>query len=218
MIQHTAATEQALHSLLPGAHLEPTRLPSVPELELLLLNADFPQHDLDSQAIATLMDEPLYWIFCWASGQVLARYLLDHQDLVKGKTVIDFGCGCGIGAIAAAKAGASKVYACDIDPLALEISARNAALNEVELIPATALADIEHCDVLVVADVLYDRGNFPLLDQFLQSAGQVLLADSRIRNFDHPSYTKLTTELSHTWPDLDESAEFRQVTIYASTG
>jgi ribosomal protein L11 methyltransferase len=49
-----------------------------------------------------------------------------------GETVIDYGCGSGILAIAACKLGASRVYAVDIDPQALIATRDNAARNAVD--------------------------------------------------------------------------------------
>ncbi len=46
-----------------------------------------------------------------------------------GRTVIDYGCGSGILAIAACKLGAARVYAVDIDPQALQSTRDNAARN-----------------------------------------------------------------------------------------
>lgn len=56
---------------------------------------------------------------------------LEGLDL-SGKTVVDFGCGSGILAIAAIKLGASKVIGIDIDPQALQASRENAKRNGVE--------------------------------------------------------------------------------------
>jgi ribosomal protein L11 methyltransferase len=56
---------------------------------------------------------------------------LDSLDL-KGKTVIDFGCGSGILAIAALKLGAASAIGVDNDPQALTASADNAERNEVD--------------------------------------------------------------------------------------
>ncbi|MGP8309085.1 50S ribosomal protein L11 methyltransferase [Vibrio sp. YIC-376] len=55
---------------------------------------------------------------------------LESMDLT-GKTVIDFGCGSGILAIAAIKLGAEKVIGIDIDPQALQASRDNAERNGV---------------------------------------------------------------------------------------
>ena len=56
---------------------------------------------------------------------------LDGAEL-PGKTILDYGCGSGILALAAAKLGAERVWAVDIDPQALMASDDNAAENEVE--------------------------------------------------------------------------------------
>ncbi len=55
---------------------------------------------------------------------------LDSADLA-GKTLIDFGCGSGILAIAAAKLGGARVWAIDHDPQALQATRANAAANDV---------------------------------------------------------------------------------------
>ncbi len=55
---------------------------------------------------------------------------LDSLDLA-GKTLIDFGCGSGILAIAAVKLGAIRAIAIDHDPQALEATTANAAANDV---------------------------------------------------------------------------------------
>ena len=55
---------------------------------------------------------------------------LDAHDL-RNKTVIDYGCGSGILAIAAAKLGAQHIWAVDHDPQALTATANNAAANAV---------------------------------------------------------------------------------------
>ena len=55
---------------------------------------------------------------------------LDGADLT-GKTVLDFGCGSGVLAIAALLLGAERVLACDIDPQALLATRENATLNGV---------------------------------------------------------------------------------------
>jgi 16S rRNA G1207 methylase RsmC len=55
----------------------------------------------------------------------LARRL----DIQPGERVLEMGCGSGILSIAAAKMGAGRVVAVDIDPLALESAVENARLN-----------------------------------------------------------------------------------------
>jgi ribosomal protein L11 methyltransferase len=50
---------------------------------------------------------------------------------IRGKVVLDYGCGSGILAIAAVKLGARHAYAVDIDPKCLEVARENAKLNRV---------------------------------------------------------------------------------------
>ncbi|AQA19340.1 methyltransferase [Halioglobus japonicus] len=207
--------EARLRDILPSAHLEVMPLPDAPELRLLLLAEDYPRQVLNRQEMWAVMDSPLYWIFCWASGQVLARYILDHPEQVAGKRVLDFGCGSGVVAVAAAMAGAREVVACDIDPLAIAATQFNAQLNDVSLVLAEDYFDVQDdIDLIIVADVLYDRENFPWLERFVARAPHVLIADSRVKNFDHPPYRAIDRRQSCTIPDLDESAEFRDVRIY----
>ncbi|HEV8680206.1 MAG TPA: 50S ribosomal protein L11 methyltransferase, partial [Stellaceae bacterium] len=67
----------------------------------------------------------------WAGGQALARFVLDHPETVAGREVLDIGSGSGIVAIAAAKAGAARVVAAEIDPFAAAAIGLNTALNGV---------------------------------------------------------------------------------------
>ena len=76
------------------------------------------------------------------------------------------------------------------------------------------LGQPDHIDLIIVADVLYDKANFPWLRRFLERASEVLVADSRVKDFDHPPYRQIARRDSCTLPDLDESAEFRDVRIY----
>jgi len=65
------------------------------------------------------------------STTVLCLQWLGDNDL-HNKTVIDYGCGTGILAMAAAKLGARRVYATDIDPRAVSACANNLAVNKLD--------------------------------------------------------------------------------------
>jgi predicted nicotinamide N-methyase len=205
----------SIAALLDGARIEAQTLPDCPQIRLYLLNPDYPQHALTREQAAAILSEPAYWVFCWASGQALANYLLQQPEIVRGKRVLDFGTGSGVVAIAASMAGARRVVACDIDPLARRAAEANRSLNGVDYVVAGDWNDIdEQFDLVIAADVLYDRENLPFLTQFLARAPEVLMADSRIKNFDMPPYRAIAQVQSSTWPDLDEFDEFRDVRMY----
>src|SRR5215470_522443 len=93
---------------------------------------------------------PPFWAFVWAGGQALARYVLDHPEVVAGKRVHDLATGSGVVAIAAAKAGAAEVGVSDVDPAAVDAAMRNAEANEVVIVPGEPTGD-----VILAGDVFY---------------------------------------------------------------
>lgn len=206
--------EGALGELLGDARLCIATLPGT-DLRLWLIDPANMDRAFSPEETRRILEEPPYWSFCWASGLVLARWLAERPAWVRGKRVLDFGAGSGVAAIAAARAGAAEVVACDLDPLALQACRANAALNGVTLgYSEDFFAEADRFDLVIVADVLYDRANLPLLDQFVSRGREVLVADSRVRDFQHPLYERLDILDACTWPDLAEPAEFRRVSLY----
>ncbi len=206
--------EGALGELLGDARVCIATLPGT-DLRLWLIDPANMDRAFSPEETRRILEEPPYWSFCWASGLVLARWLAERPAWVRGKRVLDFGAGSGVAAIAAARAGAAEVVACDLDPLALQACRANAALNGVTLgYSEDFFAEADRFDLIIVADVLYDRANLPLLDQFLSRGREVLVADSRVRDFQHPLYERLDILDACTWPDLAEPAEFRRVSLY----
>ena len=203
-----------LRALLGDARLAATRLPQT-DLRLWLLDAENMDRAFDAEETRRILDAPPYWCFCWASGLALARWLAERPERVRGQRVLDFGAGSGVAGIAAAQAGAAEVVACDLDPQALAACRANAALNGVELgYSADFFAEAERFDLILAADVLYDRANLPLLDAFLSRGREALVADSRVRDFRHPRYRRLAVLDACTWPDLAKPDEFRRVSLY----
>lgn len=102
---------------------------------------------------------PPFWAFAWPGGQALSRFVLDHPGLVRDKYVLDFACGCGIGAVSCMKAGASKVLACDVDPFAIAAAKLNAQANQTSF--DTLCADLigldDGWDVILLGDLCYER-------------------------------------------------------------
>ena len=206
--------QQSLSELLGDARLVSTDLPGT-ELKLWLIDAHNMDRAFTPDETRSILYEPPYWAFCWASGLALARFLAEQPQWVKGKRVLDFGAGSGVAAIAAARAGALEVVACDLDPLALAACRANAQLNNVQLgYSSDFFAEADRFDLILVADVLYDRENLPLLDQFPTRGQHTLVADSRVRDFKHPLYQQLSMLKALTLPDLAEPHEFRNVSLY----
>jgi len=100
-----------------------------------------------------------YWAFAWGGGLAVARYLGEHPEAVADRRVLDLGSGSGLVAIAAMRAGASAVVACDIDPFAVAAIPLNARANGVRLdvirrdLLDEAPPDV---DIVVAADTWYD--------------------------------------------------------------
>jgi len=212
-----ATLQAALNELLGDARLVVEPLPGT-DLRLWLIDAANMDRAFSPEETRRILEDPPYWSFCWASGLALARWFAERPEWVRGKSVLDFGAGSGVAAIAAAKAGATEVVACDLDPVALAACQANAALNEVELrYSQDFFGEADRYDLIIVADVLYDRANLPLLDHFLSRGREALVADSRVRDFAHPLYRRLDVLDACTWPDLAEPAEFRQVSLYHAT-
>ncbi|GHW83874.1 ribosomal protein L11 methyltransferase [Vibrio cholerae] len=134
----------------------------------------------DPQAVNVMLDPGLAFGTGTHPTTALCLEWLDNLDL-SGKTVIDFGCGSGILAIAAIKLGAAKVIGIDIDPQALLASKDNAARNGVEDQievylpkdqPEGLVADV------VVANILAGplRELSPIIKGILKPGGQLAMS------------------------------------------
>ncbi len=100
------------------------------------------------------------------------------SNLQGGETVLDYGCGSGILAIAAMKLGAASAIGVDVDYQAVQASRDNAAMNQVRadfyLPDDTALTQYD----IVVANILTNplRALAPLLAGATRSSGQIVLS------------------------------------------
>lgn len=92
--------------------------------------ADMTADDASSDAVMLRLDPGLAFGTGTHPTTAMCLQWLDGQSL-RGKRVLDYGCGSGILAIAAALLGAEHVAATDIDPQALTATADNAARNGV---------------------------------------------------------------------------------------
>jgi predicted nicotinamide N-methyase len=136
-----------------------TRPPHVPEIALHLADEMYGLWHRTEEELAGLGLPPPFWAFAWAGGQGLARYVLDHPDPVRGKSVLDFACGSGLVGIAAAKVGAKSVLAADTDLYCAAAVALNAEANGVDIAYTSddLIGRDGGWDIVLAGDVFYDR-------------------------------------------------------------
>jgi predicted nicotinamide N-methyase len=159
------------------------RPPMVPEIPLHLATEITPIWQATEAWLGAEGIEPPFWAFAWPGSQAMARLILDNPAHVAGRRVLDFAAGCGLAAIAAARAGAAAVEAAEIDPLALAATRLNAALNGVTV--ATPDGDVvgSACrwDLILAGDVCYEapmtRHILPWLRAMAAAGAEVWLAD-----------------------------------------
>jgi predicted nicotinamide N-methyase len=167
------------------AHTRPARPPLVPEVGLRVADDVVALWEAMEQGQVDPGSDPPFWAAAWPGGQALARYVLDHPEVVEGRTVLDLGAGSGLVAIAAALAGARAVIASDVDPYSLAAVAVNAEDNGVG--PFAVVGDVldeppdERLDVVLAGDVCYDRAMtervLPFLGRAWLGGAAVFLGD-----------------------------------------
>jgi len=171
------------------------------------------------QASRSIALPPPYWGFAWPGGQALARYIIDNPQRVAGLTILDFGAGSGLVAIAAAKAGAACVVAAETDALALAAIELNAAVNGVFIEPLghDIIGTNARWDTVLAGDMCYER---PLAERLLpwlraltKAGVQVLIADPGRNYFPKTGVTKLATYSVPTSLELEDRA-VRETSVY----
>ncbi len=195
-------------------------VPLVPEIRLHIAEESVPIWQKTEEELGQMNVPPPYWAFAWAGGQALARYLLDNPALAAGRNVLDLGSGSGLVAIAAAKAGATRVLAADIDAFALAAISLNAAANGVN-VETTAVdllaAPPAAFDILLVGDLFYER---PLAERVLafadaaRSRGALVLAGDPRRSYFPPDRFHKLAEYSVPVTRELEDAEIKRTAVW----
>jgi predicted nicotinamide N-methyase len=198
-------------------HTRPASPRLCPELSLRLITPECPLWRANEQDLETLgLPEP-FWGFCWAGGQALARYVLDHPDQVAGKSVLDFGAGCGVAGIAAKRAGARRVLAADIDPLAAVAVGINAKRNGVEIDTTTRDLlgeDVAEYEVILLGDMFYEAELAGRVQAWLNGQNNTILMGSPDRgHVDTAKWTEL--ERYEAPADIDgDGSHLQAVAVY----
>ena len=192
----------------------------VPEIKLHLATEVVPLWRATEEELAKNGVPPPYWAFAWAGGQALARYVLDHPQIVHGKRVLDIGAGSGLVGLAAVRAGAASVVAADIDAFACAAIRLNAAANGCDI--AVTQEDLIGApgtwDVILVGDLFYER---PLAERLLawlkplvkSQDTAALLGDPGRSYFPKTGIEKLASYTVQTTRDL-EDREIRETGVY----
>ncbi|MEE1610535.1 class I SAM-dependent methyltransferase [Microvirga sp. CF3016] len=135
-------------------------VPHAPEISLHVADEATELWQRTEEELGEIGLPPPFWAFAWAGGQALARYILDYPETVRGRRVLDFASGSGLVAIAAMKAGAAEVTACDIDPFAIAAIGLNAKANGVSAIIPLQADIVGHdrgWDTVLAGDICYER-------------------------------------------------------------
>ena len=143
--------------ILTETRLRP--VPHAPEIALHVADEATELWQKTEEELGEIGLPPPFWAFAWAGGQALARYILDHPETVRGRRVLDFASGSGLVAIAAMKAGAAEVTACDIDPFAIAAIGVNAEANGVTVTPLAAdiVGQDRGWDTVLAGDICYEQ-------------------------------------------------------------
>ncbi|MDG2915489.1 50S ribosomal protein L11 methyltransferase [Bisgaard Taxon 10/6] len=134
----------------------------------------------DPKAVNVMLDPGLAFGTGTHPTTALCLEWLDGLDLT-GKTVIDFGCGSGILAIAALKLGAKHAVGIDIDPQAILASRNNAEANGVADRLQLFLSDEKPADLqadVVVANILAGplKELYPVISRLVKPNGDLGLS------------------------------------------
>lgn len=188
--------------------------PLTPEIRLWLGGPVTELWEATETVFGLVNSPPPYWAYAWPGGQALARHALDHPEIVRGRRVLDFACGCGVSAIAAALAGAESVSAVEIDPLAIAATDLAAELNGVTI--DTRLADVvddemPEIEVVLAGDICYER---PMTERVLAWLRRlaargcpVLLGDPGRAYLPREGLEKLAVHTVPTTLDLEDRTE-----------
>jgi predicted nicotinamide N-methyase len=207
------------------ANTRVTDVPLVPELNLYLADETTAIWQATEDQLEHIGVPAPFWAFAWVGGQALARHLLDHPELVRGRRVLDVASGSGLVAFAAVRAGAAVVQANEIDPFACAAIAMNEQLNRLGKhidILSTDLLDqgreaIAPVDVITAGDVCYEAPMaarmIPWLRMHAAAGVTVLLADPGRAYLPKQGLTALAKMNVPTVADVEDD-KIRSTTVW----
>jgi len=207
---------------LPLEHTRPVRPPLVPEVVLRVADDVVALWEALEESDGDV-SEPPFWAAAWPGGQALARYVLDHPEVVAGRTVLDLGAGSGLVAVAARLAGAGTVRASEVDPygqLAIEVNAEGNGCGPVAVLGDLLDADPDPAvDVVLAGDVCYDRAMtervLPFLGKAWLGGAAVFLGDPGRPYVPREGLVEVATyDVPDTEPSPDPPTPVRRTTVW----
>lgn len=178
-----------------------------------------------SEELSGSQVEPPFWACSWPGSQAIARYVLDRPDAVRGRVVLDLGCGNGLAAIACARAGAARVLAGDADRSALWMAEENAMANglTLEFLFDDMLANVPPVppvQVILAGDLFYARDLAGRVRTWLRASlaagAEVLVGDPGRAYLPDSGLAPLATYDVPVSPEI-ESVTSRRTRVYRMT-
>ena len=168
------------------------------------------KYDAEDGEITVLMDPGMaFGTGTHETTRLCATLLEKHQNA--GDKMLDVGCGSGILAICAAKLGASRCFACDIDENAVRIAKENTEINETPNVKVGAsdlLKQAEKveggydiCCANIVADIIIRLA--PDIGDFIAPEGKIIVSGIITERADET----LEALAAHGWTLIDSMRE-----------
>lgn len=156
----------------------------------------------------------------WPAGRALAQAVTEID--VRGKRVLELGCGLALASLVLARRGAD-ITASDHHPLAEQFLAYNAGLNQLPMpvyrdLPWTADgAELGRFDLIIGSDILYERGHSALLAALLErlahAQAEIVISDPGRGNSGRMTHALLAQGYRASEDrqafEIDELAPFR---------
>jgi predicted nicotinamide N-methyase len=125
-----------------------------------------------------------FWAIPWPAARALSHFILQYPEKFSSKSVLDFGCGCGIAGITAGLNGAI-VTLNDIDPISIYVASINSSINNstCNFLNDNLLSshDNHHFDIILVADCFYEKTISAQIQKYLftqlKNGSEIIVAD-----------------------------------------
>jgi len=221
--QHDAPVPAQLEQLL-DRHAPFRAIPLVPEISVFYGRSLIEVWEAAELLAGGPLPAP-FWAYPWAAGSGLARVILDHPEWFVGQRVLDFGCGGGVAALAAARSGADTVVANDLDAWALatvRLAAARQGLPVDTLHTDLTVPDAvwPPCDIVLCSDLAYEKQLAPrqrsVMERARKNGARVFVADAGRKYFRAEGMTLIAEYAIEVPRDL-EGVEVRTARVYEMT-